>query len=660
MDEISRARSALQSLDAGCHREQWVRIGMAAKNAGLSVEDFIEWSQEAGNYGGERDCQSAWKSFSETGPVKANTLFALAYAAGWQDPFKRLRTANGGPVGITIPAPRKAPVAAIMQSDSGKAEAVWALCEPATGAHEYIRRKGGLPDGLRVYPHTAPPLVIRGANLAGWLVVPCSDLSGKLQTLQFVQPHKGDKLNLPGCGFGDGMQIIGELGDRIFVVEGIGQAWAVHAATRCAAAVCFGAGRMRTVTAALRERFPSASLALVPDRGKEAQCAEIARTFNCGWVEMPQDKPANYDANDFALDDGAEALAALLDRPKTPPMRFQRLSAADLSNAPPLRWLVRGVLPAEGLAALYGPSGSGKSFLVLDFACAVAGAANEWFSRRVAPAAVTYCALEGEAGLSKRLAAWSQFHKKLVPDGLGFIAKSFDLLMPADVDELGKDIKASGGAGGMVIIDTLNRSAPGADENSSTDMGNLISAAKRLQTLIGGLVLLVHHTGKDTAKGLRGHSSLYAALDAAIEVSKTDSRREWSIAKSKDDETGATHPFRLDVVPLGFDEDGEITSCVIVPDESREKVRRVVLPQGGNQLIALNALAAPLRESSTFGKPGAIPGRPCLELEEAVRIVAASLAVEPKRKNERARDAITGLIGRGIYGLHDGWIWRAD
>lgn len=661
MDEIARARSALQSLDAGCPREQWVRIGMAAKSAGLRFEDFHAWSQEAGNYGGERDCQAAWKSFSESGAIKANTLFAMAYAEGWQDPFKRLRAANGGIVSITIPATRKAPVAAIMQSDIGKAEAVWALCESATVEHEYIRRKGGLADGLRVYPHTAAPLVIRGANVAGWLVVPCSDLSGNLQTLQFVPPHKGDKLNLPGCGFGKGMHVVGEVGDRIYISEGIGAAWAAHSTTGCAAAVCFGAGRMRAVTAALRERFPSASMVLIPDRGKETQCAEIARTFDCGWVEMPQDKPENYDANDLALDDGAEALAALLDRPKTPPMRFQRLSAADLANAPQLRWLVRGVLPAEGLAALYGPSGSGKSFLVLDLACAVAGATNVWFSRLVASAAVTYCALEGEAGLSKRLAAWSQFHKKPVPDGLGFIAKPFDLLMPADVDELGKDIRASGGAGGMVIIDTLNRSAPGADENSSVDMGNLIAASKHLQSMVGGLVLLVHHSGKDASKGLRGHSSLYAALDAAIEVSKTDARRVWSVSKSKDDETGAAHAFRLDIVSIGLDDEGEgVTSCVVVRDETRDVFKRVVLPRGGNQLLAMNALAEPLRNSKHFGKAGALPGRPCLELDEAVRIVADCLTVEPKRRNERAREALTRLIGRGVYSLQDGWLSRCD
>lgn len=245
-------------------------------------------------------------------------------------------------------------------------------------------------------------------------------------------------------------------------------------------------------------------------------------------------------------------------------MRFKLLSGADLSNAAPMRWMVRGVLPEEGLTALYGASGSGKSFLVLDMGCAVAAGDKYWFGRRIIQAPVTYVCLEGEVGMGKRVKAWCSYFKRPLPDALRFMTQPFDLLSD-DVSELAKAVIAVGGAGGLVIIDTLNRAAPGADENSSVDMGNIIASAKKLQNLIGGLILLVHHTGKDVTKGLRGHSSLYASLDGAIEVIKTDRRREWSVAKSKDDVTGDSSPFRLEVVNVGFDDEGdEITSCVSV------------------------------------------------------------------------------------------------
>lgn len=340
--------------------------------------------------------------------------------------------------------------------------------------------------------------------------------------------------------------------------------------------------------------------------------------------------------------------------------RFPLRSAADLANAPPMKWLVRGMLPLEGLAALFGPSGSGKSFLTLDIAAAVAGGDPEWFGRRVTQCPVTYCALEGEAGMGKRVKAWSKHHEKPLPDGLRFMTAPFDLLDGAGVAELARSIESAGGAGGMIVLDTLNRAAPGADENSSVDMGNIIAAAKRLQSLLGGLVLLVHHTGKDATKGLRGHSSLHAALDGAIEVNATDSRREWIVAKSKDDETGAAHPFKLLVVELGNDDCGDpITSCVVVPDESVQAVKRTKLPTGGNQKIAFDAVTEALRNSFESGKDGAPEDRPCIRLDDTIALVAERMVCDqPKHKTARAKEALKGLVARGILGAKGDWLWR--
>ena len=319
----------------------------------------------------------------------------------------------------------------------------------------------------------------------------------------------------------------------------------------------------------------------------------------------------------------------------------------------------RTQLLADGLAALYGPSGSGKSFLALDLCAAIADGAPEWFGKRVCAAPVTYCALEGERGMGKRAKAWSIKNRRPLPSRLRFVTQGVDLRQEGDIADLAAAVLAAGGRNGLLVVDTLNRAAPGADENASKDMGELINSCKELQRRIGGVVLLVHHTGKDGAKGLRGHSSLYAALDAAIEISRTDNRREWSIAKSKDDEDGERTAFRLHVVELGDDEHGDpVTSCIVEPDESVAEVQRVRLPQGGNQRIALDALADPLRQSRNLGKGDAPPSHPCIELEAAVTIVADRLTCDAKRKSERARNAITGLVARGIYGAKEGWLWR--
>ena len=54
---------------------------------------------------------------------------------------------------------------------------------------------------------------------------------------------------------------------------------------------------------------------------------------------MPLDKPSNYDANDFVQEYGTAALAELLHQSKAPAMHYKVLSAADVVNMPPLRWL---------------------------------------------------------------------------------------------------------------------------------------------------------------------------------------------------------------------------------------------------------------------------------------------------------------------------------
>jgi len=189
-------------------------------------------------------------------------------------------------------------------------------------------------------------------------------------------------------------------------------------------------------------------------------------------------------------------------------------------------------------------------------------------------------------------------------------------------------------------------------------MGEIIAALQKIQAALGGLVLIVHHLGKDLTRGPRGHSSFLAALDACIEVRRDGDRRAWIVAKAKDDCDGQEHPFRLEVVEVGQDEDGDaITSCVVVPEELAACATRSRLPKGGNQRIVYDALGEMLRASHDFGKAGAPSPRPCVDLEVAVELIAPRLAVEERRKVERTRQALTGLIASKIIEHREGWIW---
>jgi hypothetical protein len=251
-------------------------------------------------------------------------------------------------------------------------------------------------------------------------------------------------------------------------------------------------------------------------------------------------------------------------KPRPTGTRYKLQSANQVLRSEPIKWRVKGVLPQHGIAAIYGPSGSAKTFLALDMAMSIAKGA-EWFGYRVVPCPIVYACLEGEAGLSVRIAAYRR-KEKAIPAGIEFITQPLNLLDTKDMRDLVAAIRAYGATEGIVILDTLNRAAPGMDENSSADMGQAINAAKLIQQGVGGLVLLVHHTGKDANRGLRGHSSLFAALDAAIEVRRSGDEREWLLSKAKDGSDGKGHPFMLEVVNMGDDDDGDpITSCVIRP-----------------------------------------------------------------------------------------------
>lgn len=382
---------------------------------------------------------------------------------------------------------------------------------------------------------------------------------------------------------------------------------------------------------------------------KRAMQAALSRAQQV--IESSQDADKAFEQLESLVADAKEATSERTSA-------FKLLTADDLRSLPTLPWRVKGVLPAQGLAAIFGPSTSGKSFLGFDLLTAVARGAD-WFGHRVKPTSVVYIPLEGEAGFRLRAAAWEAANESPLPPNLFVVLQPFKLVSPGDIAALA-DVVAAVGSEPVIVIDTLNRAAPEADENSSADMGRIIDAAKTLQSLTGGLVILVHHSGKDAAKGMRGHSSLFAALDTVIEVNRIESCRSWKVSKSKDGRDGDTHHFSLKVVELGEDEDDEpITSCVVAVPEWEDTLAplRVRPPKGGNQRIVYDALGPLLRASESFGRAGAPPMRPCIPLDDAIAGTKDRLAVEPKRRGERARQAITGLIASGVVGSNEGWLW---
>jgi RecA/RadA recombinase len=244
------------------------------------------------------------------------------------------------------------------------------------------------------------------------------------------------------------------------------------------------------------------------------------------------------------------------------PSRFQVIPAASFAALPPTRWIVKGLLPQAELAVLYGESGSGKSFVVLDIALAIARGVP-WRGLRVRQGRVVYIAAEGAGGVRGRLAAYAKHNGvDLAGVDLSVIADVPNLLDKTDAAALARAI----GQADVVVLDTLAQATPGGNENSSEDMGRALAHAKAIHRATGALVLIIHHAGKDASRGARGWSGIRAALDAELEVVRMPVGRLLRTTKQKDGDDRSSWGFDLEVVNLGVDEDGDVVSSCVVTE----------------------------------------------------------------------------------------------
>jgi hypothetical protein len=183
-----------------------------------------------------------------------------------------------------------------------------------------------------------------------------------------------------------------------------------------------------------------------------------------------------------------------------------------------------------------------------------------------------YIPFEGKGGIPRRVAAWRQGHAGLSTE-IRFITDKIDLRNSEDRDRLVETLVAEGLTDGVYGIDTLAAAGGSFDENSSKDMGEMISIIHDLQRRVRGVVLPVHHSGKEVSRGMRGHSSLHAALDFAVECYRSDGDDKFEayfkLAKVKDDEDGLEFDFCMTRQMLDQDEDGDWRTSLSLNPQQR-------------------------------------------------------------------------------------------
>jgi hypothetical protein len=318
--------------------------------------------------------------------------------------------------------------------------------------------------------------------------------------------------------------------------------------------------------------------------------------------------------------------------------------------------LVDGLLGSTAMTVAYGESGCGKTFVILDLACRIA-LGMEWRDLDTQQGVVVYVAAEAPRSVQDRVWAWQQYH------GVGHlrlavVRSPVDLLRGGDVSAiiaLLDQIRAEHGRVALVVIDTLARAMVG-NENAPEDMGAFVAACSTIRAAAETSVLVVHHTGKDTARGARGWSGLRAATDVELEI------REGCIkvSKNRDHKEGQVYGFSLEQVELGHNAKGRrVTTCVAIesdPPSGAGRKRRL----GVNEQILFDALVCTITDQAdppppTPQVPSHAKGATVTRWRDGTLLRLPQ--PELKNKNRAFDRAVSSLVASGHVLHFDGFAW---
>ncbi|MDA1066351.1 MAG: AAA family ATPase [Verrucomicrobia bacterium] len=248
---------------------------------------------------------------------------------------------------------------------------------------------------------------------------------------------------------------------------------------------------------------------------------------------------------------------------------FELIHISEIDFSTKSNDLIEGLLLKGDISVILAAPGVGKSFFTLNLAACIA-MGRDWRDREVEQGAVIYACLEGVTGFKRRIHAFRKAGLLTNDCPFYLLETQLDLLNPDHGEKLIEAIedlvKAIGEPVKLIVVDTLSRSMPGANENAVEDMTKMLATVQRIQTKTAAHAALVHHTGKDKSRGARGHSSLLGAIGTEITLSQDTASKiiTATVSKQKDFECAGKFPFKLQVVQLGFDDKGrEITSCLV-------------------------------------------------------------------------------------------------
>jgi hypothetical protein len=414
-------------------------------------------------------------------------------------------------------------------------------------------------------------------------------------------------------------------------------------------------------------------LATMPDANTKLTafhdaCADIAGQFAAGRFTKPDavDQLCNMaDAHGLVEAIGQPEVERIIGeaftqaKPAQSKIRFKLERFDDVKPSTAPNYLVKGIIPRHGMTVIWGPPKCGKSFWTLDLTMHIALGDREYRGHKVKQGAVVYLAPEGGGGFHNRIEAWRQRYLGEHSGEVPFYLLPVPIDLIADHKQLIHDIGAQVATPAIVIIDTLNRSLNGS-ENDSKDMAKYIRAADMIRCAFDCAIGIVHHCGLAGDRP-RGHTSLSGADDAQISVERDDSGLIITkVEHMKDGEAGAVTQSRLHGVGLGCDDDGdEITSCVIVSADHEETSQTIKLR--GDKRLALDALRETIISIGKAVPNNRVPpDKICCPVEAWRTTFLSGKIGNPDKPDSRRRAfvrAAEALQEARIIGVSDDLVW---
>ena len=442
-------------------------------------------------------------------------------------------------------------------------ETIWAGCTQATADHPYLKRKGIETHGSRVTGD-------------GRLVLPLYDENSVLCSLQYIDSD-GEKRYHTGGSTGGKFWMLGSFDEpgTLYIAEGFATAATIsqHSGRPCVAA--YSASNLVKVAGIMRVRHGiSQDIVIVADNDESGIGKSYADQASATHKTRTVTPPERGDANDYVA--SGHDLSILL----VPPTLDWLVPADEFCAQPsPITWLVKNWIQADALVMVHGPSGGGKTFVVLDWCLRMAGGIEQWAGQKVRAANIVYLAGEGHHGLRGRIAAW-KVHTGVGKLNMWLSRDGCNLNTAAGYIRVFDSVRSLPERPKVIVVDTLHRFLLG-DENSSQDAKGMLDACSSLMADFGCSVILVHHTGvsDEVQHRARGSSAWRGALDIEISVipGKENAPMQIVQRKSKDSEIAESVYAEIQqvAIPGWLDEDDlPVTSAVVVSVDAPQEVKK--------------------------------------------------------------------------------------